>query len=618
MRAAGRRQWTCVGLLVTALVAGVAATCASLPAAASPIAEQSPGPGAGVKLRIGTMDSLRSLEPLPEVSVVAREVWLLTTDGLVASAAADFAVAPGLAKSWSVSPDGTTWTFRIRGGAVWHDGRPVTAWNVAAAVNDAVQEGRALVGSTRGIEKAGARDDRTLIVVCSESRADLLDVWMPLASRGSVAVREPGPVPEPGLVGSGPFRLADWRPGEFVRLTAHPGYWGGKAKIDEVLFLAYRDAAVMVRDLQAGLLDAAYDVPPGMASQLREQAALTTVDAFFGAQDRLVFNCSKRPSGGHAALRDPEFRRALAWAIDRESIVRVAYGGLAEAGASVVAPSGRAAAAGERWQPGGAEVIGGEVGRAAAMLDAAGYKDTDGDGVREVAGRPITLRLLVSPRPKCNGRTAKLTAGRLEQIGIAIQIEVESPRTVRRRVERLVDGEPAPDFDLLIARSQDTAQSAAALEELTAAAVGAGNDSFWTHAEFDRLYAAQLAETDPDERRRLLHRLQRIVYRDCPLVVLAYPRRTEACNVARWSGWVRSPLEEGGVLFTGCPATYLAVQPVLGDGAAVESGSSRAEIVVAMSASVVVLSAAAGVVLRRRRARGGSPGLESEGAAGEK
>jgi peptide/nickel transport system substrate-binding protein len=615
MRAAWSARAT---VLLAATVLGCVLWAPGLtPASAAPIAEDSPRPGAGVKLRLGVVDGLRNLDLLGEPSVVAREVWLLTTDRLVGSSSEDLTPVPGLAESWSVSADGRTWTFAIRDDATWSDGRPVDAYDVVATYRAVLDSDHDLAsGPLADVREVVAPDDHTVRIECSRTRADLLDAQLPILPRGSAAMLTEGLDPDTALIGSGPFRLAEWQPGAFVRLTVDPDYRGRQPEIAEVLLLSYGDAGTMARDLEAGLLDGAFGIRPGQAERLRSNAALTTVDAATGAQDRLVFNCSAGSSGGHPVLRDPELRRAVAWAVDTEAVARIAYRGAALPGVGVVPPGGRADGLGHRWQPAAEEAVGADLERAAALLDAAGYVDGDADGLREHDGEAISLRLLVSSTSKSDQRAAKLITGRLEQIGLEVTVEEVDPETIRSRVERRADGSPDPDFDLLIERVEDPGGESALLAGFASSAPGAADHCFWWSADYDRLHDAERAETDPAARRELLLEMQRTLYEQAPVIVLAYPQEVQAYNVSRWSGWVRSPADVGGAFFNGeSVASYVQVRPAAQAVAADEGRSSRTEIAVAAGASAIVLLGAAGIFIWRRRTPDASAETESGGTS---
>jgi len=586
------------------------------PASAAPIAEDSPRPGAGVKLRLGVVDGLGSLDLLGGPSLVAREVWLLTTERLVGSSSEDLTPVPGLAESWSVSADGRTWTFAIRDDATWSDGRPVDAYDVVATYRAVLESDHGLsYGPLADVRRVEAPDDHTVRIECSRTRADLLDAQLPILPRGSAAMLTEGLDPATALSGSGPFRLAEWQPGAFVRLTVDPDNRGRSPEITEVLLLSYRDVATMVRDLEAGLLDGAFGIRPGQADRLRSNAALTTVNVLTGAQDRLVFNCSGS-SGGQPVLRDSGFRRAVAWAVDTEAVARIVYRGAALPGVGVVPPGSRADGLGHRWQPAAEEAVGADLERAAALLETAGYVDADGDGLREHDGEAISLRLLVSSTSKSDRRAAKLITGRLEQIGLEVTVEEVDPETIRSRVERRADGSPDPDFDLLIERVEDPGGESALLAGFTSSALGTADHCFWTSTDYDRLHDAERAETDPAERRELLLEMQRTLYEQAPVVVLAYPQEVQAYNVSRWSGWVRSPADVGGAFFNGeSIASYLQVRPAAQAVADDGGRSSRTELAVAAGASAIVLLGAAGIFIWRRRTPGASAETESGGTS---
>jgi len=584
---------------------GLVAVVATLLFVVSPASradEPTAGARQGATLRVGTVLTGDVPDWLDCRDSGVREVWELTHEPLAGCSAEDCTPEPRFAESWSASPDARVWTFSIRSGLTWHDGEPADAYDAEFSYRRALRDDApVLAGSLDGIERVVADDELTLRVVCSRPRADLLTLRVPIIPEhmwDTVDVgraRRDGPTPDL-MVGTGPFQCVEWEPGEYARLAPSDGSSVGMPGVDDVLLLSFADKGEMVRGLRAGLLDAASAVPPGSIAGLGKAAALEVTEFPTTDWTYLALNCA----AGHPALVDPAFRRALAWAVDGERLAKLVFNGRAQPGITAITGAGYGAAV--RWTPAEGEAIGGDEEEAKRILDEAGFVDDDGDGIRECDGRPITLRLWAGAASSTDQKAGKLLATWFERLGLAIRLETLEEDDLRERLERTVDGVPAPDFDLLVAESTGAVDPGQTLERFTAAHIGTTNVSGWTDAEYERLAAEQQQETDPELRADLLRRMQEILYVECPQVALAYPTQAESFNVARWRGWVHTPSPDGPVVFGGYSiASYVELQRVVRTAAGSPSGRNGTVAVVAGVCVAVVAAVGGGMLYRRSR-----------------
>jgi len=542
-------------LLAVSLLGGLAAALGASP---------SPSPSAPVILRVGWAEEPDTLSPYLSAARSSRFVWDLVYDTLVDYDAETLEAAPGLAASWEHSADGLVWTFTLRDGVRWQDGRPLTArdvaWTYTFALAHDVPLWRAALAGVREVE---AVDDRTVRVRCSRPKADLLDLRLPVLpahvwSDASAAEVLEGFGGAPPLVGSGAFRAVAWRPGQSLRLEANEAYWGGRPVVDAVVVRFYAAGDTLADDLEAGRLDGARGVPARRFEDLdgggRETAAAVTAEV-----ESLVFNCAEK--GGHPALRDAAVRRALAWAVDRERLAEVAYGPAGEPAGSLV-PAGLAAGSIDyhRELPEGAAAYDPE--RAVTGLDAAGYTDGDGDGRRESAsGRPVALRLLVRAASPESVTAAGLIAEWFGAVGVAVEVEELDDAALAARVWHTVDGEPHPDFDLLLWGWAGDVDPGFVLSTLATSSIGTWNLAGWSSAAYDELFREQARTLDAVARGDLVWRMQDTIAAEAPLVPLVYTRTLEAYDTRHWSGWAPSPGEGGGVVCGYQIDSYLRLRP---------------------------------------------------------
>ncbi len=582
-----------VALLGTSLLGGLAAALAASP---------SPSPSAPVILRVGWAEEPDTLSPYLSAARPSRFVWDLVYDTLVDYDAETLEAAPGLAASWEHSADGLTWTFTLRDGVRWQDGSPLTARDVAWTYTFALEHDVPLWREALdGIKEVEAVDDGTVRIRCSRPKADLLDVRLPVLPAhvwGDASAAEvlEGFGGAPPLVGSGAFRAVAWRPGQSLRLEANEAYWGGRPVVDGVVVRFYAGAAALADDLEAGRLDGAWGVPAGRFEDL-DGGGRETVEAVQPDVDVLVFNCAE-DGDGHPALRDPAVRGALAWAIDRERLADEAYGPAGEPAGSLV-PAGLAAGPIDYHRALPEEAATYDPERAATELDAAGYRDADGDGRREDAsGRPLALRLLVreaSPEMAAAGLIAEWFAA----VGVAVDVEELDDASLAARVWRTVDGETRPDFDLLLWGWRGDVDPEFVLSTLTTSSIGTWNQAGWSSTAYDELYRQQTRTLDAVARRDLVWRMQDLIAAEAPMVPLVYTRTLEAYDTRHWSGWAASPGEGGGVVCGHQIDSYLRLRPQ--DPGVLWGLPLWAAAALAGAALGLVLALA--VVLRRRARR---------------
>src|SRR5581483_451241 len=170
---------------------------------------------------------------------------------------------PQLAKEWKLGDDGKTWTFTLQDGAKWHDGQPVTSEDVAFTYNKIkeIDTCSTIKPYTNLISKIETPDPKTVTISFEQPVANTDErfsgvfiypkpIWEKL--KDSKAVSE---FQNTEMVGSGPFKLAEYKQGEFARLTAVKDHYQSPPKIDEVIFKVYGNADAMVQALKTGEAD---------------------------------------------------------------------------------------------------------------------------------------------------------------------------------------------------------------------------------------------------------------------------------------------------------------------------------------------------------------------------
>ena len=202
----------------------------------------------------------------------------------------------------------------------------------------------------------------------------------------------------------------------------------------------------------------------------------------------LAFNCYNNPSSkGNPVLLDPKFRQAMSRAVDKQKVVDIAFGGLATVGSSLIVPWSP-----YHWDPPASETYTYDPTKAKQLLDAAGYKDVNGDGYRETKqGKPLKLRLYVTSDDPENGLTSKYVAGWFRAVGIRTTLSSMDPGTlINAQYNYVNNGKTyAPDWDMFIWYWTYDVDPQFQMSIYTPQQIEGWNDACWTDPEYTRLNA---------------------------------------------------------------------------------------------------------------------------------
>jgi peptide/nickel transport system substrate-binding protein len=589
-------------MLVTGLAGALVAPAGS-PAAAS-AAPSVPPPGHRAStLTVALLQGVDSLNPFQGTFVSSTQMFRLAYDFLTDYDPRDNSPRPGLAESWSVSPDGHTWTYRIRQGATWSDGKPVTAADVAFTYNLILRgpaRGTANSALVKTFKAVTAPAPDTLVITTTVPTTTMLALDIPIVPAHVWSripdVREYPNTPAGGrpVVSSGPFQLVEARANQFYRFRANPRHPTRAPNVDELVFQYFTSSDAAVQALRKGEVDAVGNLTPAQYEALGAEPSVGRNAGRGNRFTELGFNPGARRADGtrigdgHPALADRRLREAVEFAIDRPALVKRVFQGHAEPGAGYLPP----AATPWSWQPAGSGRRGFDPARANQLLDAAGYRRGPG-GVRTTPDgrRPLRLRLYVPPERAHYQQAATYLKEWLRVVGIDVRPRLVPDTQLGSLVEAgrydlFLGGwlaDPDPDFLLSV-------HGCAALP-----GADGGTDSYFCDPGYDRLYAEQARQTDRAKRIELVHRMQEQLYREASPIILYYPASLEAYRKDRFTGFVSRPAPSGSILGYW---SYTAAGPVTGSA---DTGSGGAGAGVALGAGAAAAVAVGGLILYRRR-----------------
>ena len=285
-------------------------------------------------LRVGWAGSPDTLNPGTAVLSEAYTIFALVYDTI-------YEYQLDVAESAEVSDDGLTWTFKIRDGINFHDGQPMTANDVAFSVNlyKNNEDYIYLNAYTTNFDTVEATDDSTVVITLTDAvpNMDYLLSYLyvvPEQVWGENA-ETPASVEFENLeiIGTGPFKMAEYSQNEFVRLAANKEHFANPPKIDEVVFQTFESDDVLVQSLRSGQVDMITEMPATAVETLQGAANIKVVTGapFAPAVSDIIFNqadpenCPTDVGGvctGHPALRDRNVRLALAHATDKLNICK--------------------------------------------------------------------------------------------------------------------------------------------------------------------------------------------------------------------------------------------------------------------------------------------------------
>jgi len=595
VRLTGRQA---VALLAGALAAAMAWGVVSA-LAASPSSSPSPSGANKIVLQVGFEDTVDNLNPFIGYALVSYDIYDLNYDFLVNYDAATLKPVPGIAESWEHSPDGKVWTFHIRHGVTWQDGQPLTAQDVAFTYNYVVDHQMANFTSyTTWIKHVTATDAYTAVFTCSQPKANMLQMWVPILPEHIWSKISPSDARNkfenpPPIIGSGPFQVVKWVRNQYVLMVANKHYWAGAPKIDELVFRSYTNADTMVEELQQGSIQYA-GVSPAQFQRYTHKAGFAAVETVSDSFDEIGINCYTGSSLGNPVLKDWRFRQALNYAIDRNKIAAIAYHGAAIPATGFLPSNYWKPPFDYHWSPPADQAYSYDPAKAKALLAAAGYTDTNGDGYLDYRGKPIGLRLWADSSTNNYIATGKLVTGWLQAIGLKVTFGTMDDGALNSHIYNLVNGKFTPDYDLFIWGWNGDFDPGFLLSVLTTKQINGWSDSGWSNPTYDKLFTDQYKELDTGKRVQLVQQMQQIVYEQTPYIVYAYPESMEVYDTAHWQGWVREPAGTGSV---DDHWTYLDVRPKAG----AKITSSPIGIIAGIAAAaIVVIAAIIWLVLRRR------------------
>jgi peptide/nickel transport system substrate-binding protein len=314
----------------TAAPAAAPTTAPAAPAAtvAAPAATSVPAAAGEATLVLGV--DAESLDPLVTTNAFSRSMMKAIFDTLVVLDP-KLAPQPALATSWE-TPNDTTWRFKLRQGARFHDGSPFNAtvakYSLERFVDPNTKNPEAAV--LKPITAVKVVDEATLELTTDGPFAATLTALQNAFMMSPTAVQAAGDQVAKKPVGTGQYRFVEWVPGERLVMEANPDYWGTQAKIQRLTWKPVAEASTRIVALRTGQADLIANIPPQLMDQV--SGPDMKLERVPGILIAIMFNFAMKP------FDDPKVRQALNHAVNVDEIIQFVLGGAATRLASATKP----------------------------------------------------------------------------------------------------------------------------------------------------------------------------------------------------------------------------------------------------------------------------------------
>lgn len=396
---------------------------------------------------------------------------------------------PSLATEWT-QVDDVTWEFKLREGVQFHDGTPFNADAVKATFDRIPNTPKA--GMFSMIKETKIIDEYTIQLVLEYPYSPIFSLLS--SAEGNIispeSIKNDNGQPIKNPVGTGPFTFESWVPGQDTTLVRNEAYWGEQPSIDKLVFRIVPEDATRVAMVEAGEAHVAEQLPVTDLERVTNSASMTLgrFDSF--AVEHIGFNTSKPP------FDDKRVRQAVAYAIDKESIVSGVYNDVGKVSHSELSPS----MIGYSPNVTSYEY---DLNKAKELLAEAGYAN----------GLKTSINVSDS---KARISVAEVLQSQLKGIGIDLTVNV-------MEFGAYVEATGKGDSEMFISgwgnATGDADYNQYNLFHSHSHGV-AGNHSFYTNSDVDRLIEEARKETDPDKRILLYEEAQQIELDELPLIPL--------------------------------------------------------------------------------------------------
>src|SRR5689334_6742140 len=523
-------------LIATTMLAAVVAIAAGCGGGGA-----SPGGGGsggsvvkGGILRVGTTNYIDSLNPFVAIESQSYNAFVMEYPQLVQYGPGE-KLEGDWATSWTKSSDDLTWTFHLKPGGKWSDGKPLTAEDAAWTGNTIVkyQAGptAAVAAALTHVTSMDAPNANTLVIHYDKPVANVLPqleqfwvlpehVWKAYEGTNGKGLKTFRPEQHLPTVAGGAYFISQYQEKGTTVFKPNPGFYGPKSNADAVAMTYYTNSTSMIADLDSGNIDFADQVPFNAISSLKNDSRFDVQSVPTSEVTNITINTNPLKAKNRELL-DPKLREALEYATDRDSIVTVNFAGYAKPWANMLSVE-----SGPFWLNPAIKPLPFDPAKANQILDSLGYKKGS-NGIRMVPAttgkyaqpaHPMEYGVIVPDSLDFNGdRQFQIIADDWAKVGIKLH---EIAGGDSGQGYGLETAGKYTKFDFATWDWAEYIDPDAQLSYMTRSQWYSWNDTGYNSPLFNKQYLQQATLTDPKQRQALVWKMEARVAHDRPYIQL--------------------------------------------------------------------------------------------------
>ena len=458
----------------------------------------------GGSMTVGAASGIPQLNPAKSGTAWEEVMKPLLWDGLTELNEEGDPV-PDLATKWTPSADNKTWTFDLRPGVKWSNGKPVTAEDIVKTFDYYRDPNTASqwLTSLEPIQKVSAQGSNKIVIALKSPNVLLPNIVSNVKVVDMSTVKSIDQEP----VVSGPFMVKSFTPEVEVTMVPNPEYFGEAPPLEELKLVKESDSTAAVTALRAGDLDALWSIPASDAEQLQAEPSLQMIEpGVTGVYVSWEMDMTAPP------FNDIRAREALAYATDREAILKAAYYNLGE-----VSKTNTPLAENSPWFGGNLKEYPYDLEKAKKLFEEAGVTQLTWWGVSD-------------QYPEWN-TSAQILQASLKEIGVTLDIKNSDLSTWPNKFYPAGKSYPG----LIIPNFQS--YQANPYSQFSFPLSGRCECN-WNSEEFDSTYEEALAASDEGEQNQLWDKAQEIINKEVPLIIPVQPKVVTAAKADVVGVWV--------------------------------------------------------------------------------
>lgn len=427
----------------------------------------------------------------------------------------NFNPVPDLAKKWEHSKDGKTWTFYLREDVKWHDGKPFTADDVVFSWGIPRDEDYtgAYAYTYQNVKKVKKIDDYTVKIVLKERDASFINIPavvgilpkhilkdVPIAELGKNDFNRKNPI------GTGPYKLKEWKHGQYLKLVANEDYFKGRPHIDSLTYKIVPDENALMANLQAGEMDMVGISPTylKLAKKLEKEGQINLLSGPDNGYWFLSYNLRSD------LFNDKKVRQALTHAIDREKIVKSILHGAGHTTNGPGSPANWAYTTDVPKFEYNPEV-------AKEMLAKAGWVDTSEDGILDKNGKKFSFSISVSNSNEALKKIAQVMQQEFKQVGIEAKVHLLDHSAFLEQIRP-----PESNFDVYLGGWTIGSDPDPTYFWHSSQIENGLNYGAYSNPKVDKLLEKNINILDQDKRKKVIAKAFKQVAEDQPYMFLYY------------------------------------------------------------------------------------------------